>query len=346
LGVLVLIPIGKPTPQQLQEIILKYKGYKRQEVLLGSQLGADAAIIDFGGKLAVVSTDPVTGATDRAGWIAVHIAANDVFCSGSEPVACLLTILAPPGTSEEDLEKIMIDASEAAEELRIEICGGHTEVTDAVNKTIISTVVFGKMSGNALLTLSEIENRDAIVVSKHTGLEGSGILATDYSSQLAEFMAAEEIDTLSSLLDSISIAAESRIALNHGVKAMHDVTEGGILGALYEMAEAAGLGFIVDAGSIPVHPLTQKLCQGLDIDPLRLISSGSLIMVTSDGMALVDDLRSNGIEAAVVGFFSNLPDRIVQHVNPVSGVREDVTVDPPRGDALWEVITRMNEQRV
>ena len=136
--------IGKLPNDVLEKIVLSNIKNKRKEVLVRAAVGEDNAIIDFGKELCVMSTDPITGATKGIGKLAVHISCNDVATSGAEPLGVLMTILAPPSTTEEDLGKIMKDAGEVAEELNIEIIGGHTEITDAVNRVVISTTVIGK----------------------------------------------------------------------------------------------------------------------------------------------------------------------------------------------------------
>ena len=336
-----LIPVGKLTPQQLHEAVFKYRGYQRPEVLLGSSLGEDAAVIAFGPGQVVVSTDPITGASCRSGWLAVHVAANDVLCSGAEPVACLITILAPLNTEESKIAIIMKEASEAAQELQMEICGGHTEVTDSVNRIIISTVVLGIRNEELFPGNLCIEPDSAIVVSKPVGLEGSAILARDYHRQLSGFMESSELEELSSFFNSISVARESRIAVRHGVMVMHDVTEGGILGALFEMSLSRKMGFTLEEEAIPIHPLTHKLCQIMHADPLRLISSGCLIIVCRVGETLVKELREQGMDAAVVGHFTSRQERIMLRRDSSSGCMERHIIDQPSGDALWDIQARL-----
>ena len=142
--------IGKLPNDVLEKIIISNIKNKRKEVLVKAAVGEDNAIIDFGEEVCVMSTDPITGATKDIGKLAIHISCNDVASSGAEPIGVLLTILAPPGTSEEDIEKIMRDAGQASEEINIEIMGGHTEITDAVNRIIINTTVVGKQLKNKL----------------------------------------------------------------------------------------------------------------------------------------------------------------------------------------------------
>lgn len=330
---------GKLTPEQLRKHVLCYKGQQRAEILVSAELGEDSAIVDFDGKAAVFSTDPITGAADHAGWLAVHVSANDVFSNGAEPIGCLMTIMAPPACELEDIEQVMKDASRAAAEIGVEICGGHTEVTDAVNRLIISATVFGSAPRQALLRTRDAQAGDAIIVSKTLGLEGSAILARDYADQLRDRFSSEEIETMAAMIERISVAAESRASVQLGVRAMHDITEGGLLGALYEMAEGAGLGFEIDRGAVPLHPLTQRLCEALAIDPLRFLSSGSLLIAAPEGEALLAVLQSAGVEASLLGHFKPEPRKVI-----IEGT-QSTEVQAPQSDELWLAISRLTGAR-
>ena len=337
-GIDITMQIGKLTPQQLEDCVLRHRGMKRKEVLVSAELGEDSAVVDFGDQLAFFSTDPITGATDRAGWLAVHVSANDVFSNGAEPLGCLMTILAPPSMSLEDIEQVMQDASMAAQEVGIEICGGHTEVTEAVQKLVLSATVFGSAPKERIIRTKNACAGDDILVTKTLGLEGTSILARDCALSLAPFFSEEELHTMASMIDCISVAKESRIAKDD-VHAMHDITEGGLLGALYEMAQGAGLGFAISAKGIPLHPLTAKVCAQLQIDPLRFLSSGSMLIASPHGSELVQRLQKAGVQASLLGKFIEEQAYVLQH----DGQTEHVL--PPRGDELWTAFARLSGEK-
>ncbi|MCL2498482.1 MAG: AIR synthase family protein [Symbiobacteriaceae bacterium] len=327
---------GKLTPEQLQRFIFNSRGVQRPEVLQPSELGEDSAILNLNSQLLVVSTDPITGAVQRAGWLALQVAANDIFANGAEPVGCLLTILAPEGTTPEEIGLIMQDAALAAAELQMEICGGHTEITSAVNRVVLSTTVLGTAPQGRVLRSKDAQAGDAIVLTKYIGQEGASILAKDYGGALQPWFSAAELEQLCKMMDQVSVAAESRLAVQGLVHAMHDVTEGGLLGALYELAEAAGLGFTIDEAMVPQHPLIARLCQILAVDPLRLISSGSLLIATPQGEELVARLQEQGIVSSLLGYFTADSRKILYHPDHVAQ-----EVLPPQGDALWEAMTKL-----
>ena len=168
--------IGKLPNEVLERIVFDNIKNKREEILVGSGIGEDNAIIDFGEDVCIMSTDPITGATKGIGKLAIYISCNDVASSGAEPIGALLTILAPPSTTEKDIELIMKEAGEASKELNIEIMGGHTEVTDAVNRVVISTTVVGKQKKKNMLDINKINVGDKVLITKYAAIEGTSII--------------------------------------------------------------------------------------------------------------------------------------------------------------------------
>ncbi len=330
--------LGKLPPNELTQRIFRHLTTRRAEVLLHSTLGEDSSVVDFGDQLCVVSTDPITGAASAAGWLAVHVSANDVASNGAEPVACLLTVLAPPTASEDEIEQVMKDASEAARELNLEIVGGHTEVTAAVNQMVLSATVLGKVSRDHMVTSGGARDGDAIVITKGVGLEGTSILAHDAGSYLERHIAPELLHEARALTRQISVVKEGRIAARLGASAMHDVTEGGLLGALYEMACCAELGFTIEADQIPILPSTKAICGLLGVDPLRLISSGCMLIATASGEELVRELASANIAAQVIGRFRH-GDRLLKRPDGSTEV-----VAPPKGDELWAAVETVKKR--
>lgn len=291
--------IGKVANSLLAELISDIE--KRPEVLVGSKIGRDTSILDLEDNLLVVSTDPITGASKNIGSLAINVAVNDLATEGAEPVAALLTVLLPPKTSEEELKNLMADAKEAASKINLTIIGGHTEVTDAVNRPVISTTVLGKIQGP--YEEKEIEVNDLLIVTKSLGLEGSAILAAERPDQVKKFLTADEYEEALAYKDSTSVVKEGKILKSFGAKYMHDVTEGGILGAAWEAAKANDTGLVVFDDSLPVSEITEKIAQAFDIDYRRLISSGSMLAIISqkDFIKALPDLEAEKIKATIIG---------------------------------------------
>lgn len=271
--------IGKLPNHILEKIVFDNIKNKREEVLVGSGIGEDNAIVDFGEEVCVLSTDPITGATKDVGRLAIHISCNDVASSGAEPIGALLTILAPAGTTKEDIGRIMKEANEAAQELNIEIMGGHTEITDAVNRVVISTTVIGKQKKKDMLDPSQVQPGDKVLITKYAAIEGTAILAKEREDFLKGKISREELIEAQKLGDLVSVVKEGILLGGLGVDYMHDITEGGILGAVWEGAMAVGKGIRIYQEQIPIKDVSLKIADLLEIDPYKLISSGSMLVI-------------------------------------------------------------------
>lgn len=324
--------VGKLTPAALQQLIFDRLGKRRPEVVLRGAFGEDSAALDLGGDLCVISTDPITGAAKHAGWLAIHVSCNDVAANGAEPVAVLLTILLPAGSDKSLVTEIMVDAEMAAQEVPVEIVGGHTEFTAAVIQPVISATVIGRVPAAQLATSCSIRPGDALIATKYVGLEGTAILAWDFPAVTEPILGATLLESARALKKQLSVVPEARIAAAHGVRAMHDATEGGVLGAAYEMAGASGLGFDIEESALTIHPATKLLAEQLQFDPLRLISSGTLLLATPEPEKLVAALQAADIPASVIGHFNASSDKRLFKANGSSEL-----INPPESDELWRL---------
>jgi len=322
--------IGKISNELLQSAIFDNISYQRPEVIVKPNIGEDCSVLEFKENESIVlSTDPITGATKHIGNLAVHISCNDVSTSGAEPVGILVTVLLPPGSTEEEFEIIMKDISKAAKDSKIEIIGGHTEITDAVTRPVVSTTVIGKAKKEDMIATSGALVGQDIILTKWAGLEGTAILANEYEEKLRGVLGQKIIDQAKSLGDHLSVVPESKVAHKCGVTSMHDVTEGGILGAVWEVAECANVGIIIDKDKIPVRSETQQICDVFNISPYRLISSGCMIMTTFDGNQCLKELEKLDIPACIIGKITKEGKYII-----IDGTEEDLA--PPESDELYK----------
>ena len=303
--------IGKLDNETLQRLVLGRTGAARQEVIAGPGIGEDCSVLDFGAYECVLSTDPITSTASHIGTLAVHVACNDVASNGVEPFAVMLTFLFPPSVTEEEIGEIARQADEAAKELGVQIAGGHTEITDAVTQPIASATAIGRVQkkkkqtrGGASFTKEDTPKPgDMIVVTKSLALEGTAIAAEQHADKLSAFLTSDEIEYAKAMLDRISVVREGVIAGNIGIHAMHDITEGGILGAVWELCTHYGVGAEVQAASLPFDPVTLSLCAILGLDPMRLISSGSMLIFASEKQwgLLRAALSEADVAASVIG---------------------------------------------
>jgi len=328
--------IGKVTPAVLSQIVFSQLGKRRSDVLVHSALGEDSTVIDFGDSVVVLSTDPITGAARNQGWLGVHICCNDVAAMGAEPIGVLVTLLLDQQTTVDQAARIMADVDRAARELGIEVLGGHSEVTSAVTQPVVSFTAIGRASKSSYVTSAGARLGDALLMTKAAGLEGTAVLAADRATWLAPIVGIELLHRAAAFIDEISVVAEGIAAARAGATAMHDATEGGILGAVYELAAASRLGVDLETDLVPVRSETRAICQAFGIDPLRLVSSGALVIATGEVERVSSALTDLGIEVATIGRLTSGPRRTLTS----AGERE---LAPPEGDELWVALARCTE---
>ena len=285
--------IGKIPETVLKRSVLKQIRHRRDEVLLGPAIGEDCSVIGLeGDEVIVMSTDPITGTVEDIGTLAVHITANDIASSGADLIGIMLSVLLPENSSEAELKTLMHDIDKVCEQLQIEVIGGHTEVTKAVNQIIVTVTGIGKMKKNLLIKTAGALPGQEIVMTKWAGLEGTAILAKSMEADLLSRYSAEFINQAKNLIDYISVVPESKIARELGVSSMHDVTEGGIFGALWEIAAASRVGLEVYLQKIQLKQETVEICEFFDLNPYMLISSGCMLIVTDKANYWWKDLRN------------------------------------------------------
>ena len=321
--------IGKIPENILKRSVFKKLKVKRPEVLVHSGIGEDCSALTAGSDVIVLSTDPITGTAKDIGRLAFHITANDIASSGAELIGMLLTIIFPPGSTEDELKKIMEDVTALAEQYKVEILGGHTEVSSAVNQTLVSVTGVGKIARDRMIQTGGLRPGQDLVVTKWIGLEGTSILAKEKEEILRERLPLEIWETARDFDQYLSVVPDAETAMEVGVTAMHDVTEGGIFGALWEMAAASGVGLEIDLGKIPIRQETIEVCEIFDINPYMLISSGSMLIGTDHGSRLVEELKKAGIHSAVVGYATTGNDRVI------GNGEERRFLEPPKTDELF-----------
>lgn len=325
--------IGKLPESVLMRSVLKQIHHRRDEVMIGPALGQDCAVLELGeGEVFTLSSDPITGTVKDLGSHSIHITANDLAASGAEPVGVMLTLMLPEETQEAELRKIMQDAEATCSSLGMEILGGHTEVTNVVNQPLISVTGVGKVRKDHVLYTSQLTKGQDLVVSKWIGLEATAILAKEKAEQLRTVFSADFVGKAQSFSNYLSVIPEARIAMDFGVSAMHDITEGGILGALWEMAAGAGVGLDVDIRKIPIRQETVEICEFFQLNPYLIMSSGSMLIGVNDGAGLVRELNNAGISATVIGQAVEGNDRILRNGDEIR------YLDKPQVDELYKVM--------
>ena len=302
-----ILPAGK-LPNALLDRLLHRFAPDDPRLIVGPQMGVDAAVIDFGATYLVAKTDPITFATDEIGWYAVNVNANDIAVMGGRPRWFMATVLLPAGLATPALaEAIYEQIAAACGELGVALAGGHTEITVGINRPIVSGTMLGEVTPERLVRSSGVQPGDALVLVRGVPIEGTALIAREKERELL----ASGIDP--ALLrraqgflhdPGISVVRAAHLAV-HAVKihAMHDPTEGGLATGIHEMALASGMGMEIDFDAVPVAPESQALCDALGLDPLGVIASGALLVAlpAANAAKLLAAYKRAKISAHVIG---------------------------------------------
>jgi hydrogenase maturation factor len=284
----------------------RYGGWD-ERLIVGPQVGEDAAVLDMGERYLVVKSDPITFATDEIGWYVVHVNANDIATMGGTPRWLLLTLLLPENqTNRAMVEGIFSQCAQACKELGIALCGGHTEITYGLDRPIAVGLMLGEVDKERLVLSAGAQVGDSLILTKGIAIEGTTLLAKEMGDRLKEQVGPELVARGKRFLlePGISVLEDARIVQEAGrPHAMHDPTEGGLATGLWELAHASGNGLVLDLSQVQVFPETQAFCQALNMDPLGVIASGALLVSASpeESLQMVEALMSAGIHASVIG---------------------------------------------
>ena len=335
------LPAGK-LPAAALEAMLSRIPRDDARVVIGASPGEDAAVLDIGDRYLVVTTDPITFASDRIGWYSVHVNANDIAVLGARPRWFFAVLLLPEhGSRASTAEAITADIAQTCATLGVSLCGGHTEITTGLERPIVVGQMLGEVEKDRLLRKDRLEVGDRLLLTRGAALEGTAILAREKREVLETRLDAVVIAGAQRLLfePGISIVEAAQTAGSAGrVRAMHDPTEGGVATGLWELARAGGRGLRVRADAIPILPETRAVCDVLGLDPLRLIASGALLVAADarDALAIRRALDTRGIPAVDIG-----------EVRPAEeGVRIEVAgrwqvLEPADRDEIARVFARL-----
>ena len=332
------VKAGKLTPDTLKELIFTRLGAPDKNIILGPKIGEDAAIVGIGDNAVVMTTDPITGAVKDLGRLAVFINANDIATRGVMPKYFLVVILLPSNTPREVLNQIMTQMDNAAKELGISIIGGHTEVTPVVKQPLIVGTMVGVAFDKKFVTCSNAKAGNKVILTKYAGIEGTTILSEDCKDYLiSKGISSDLLEEARSFKKYVSVVKDAEIAMKTGkVTAMHDPTEGGVLGGICEIADASNLGVKIFEDRIIIKESTKKIAEVFGIDPLFLISSGTMVIAVKNGEenVVVQALKSAGIEANVVGEFTSEKGKY-ELITKNGKIKK---VNWPRQDELWTAL--------
>ncbi len=341
----VSFPLGKVHPEVLKRTVFRHLGAKSSAVILGPSEGEDAAILRVGGELLAIHCDPISGAYSNIGLIALNIATNDIATRGVKPSWIISCIMLPQGSDENVLNEICTQMGDAAKKLGVSIVGGHSEVTPGLDHPLVMVTAFGVAEDGRYVTSSGAKPGSKIILSKSVGIEGTAILAADRGELLSARFGEKFVEEAKTYFDRLSILKEALTAFAYGgVLAMHDPTEGGVAGGLNEVADASRIGFRVYEDKIVIGRETSEICRFFAVDPLKLISSGALLIVVSPEKAegIVKQLEKENIRASIIG--ETLGDVNCRVIVRRSGLEEALPM--PLADELWKALKDTRNTRL
>ncbi len=331
--------LGKVSEVCLKRSVLRQIKTKREEVVCGAGVGEDCAIFSFSkGEFSAACVQEAAVATQISAFCPepfmtmaqlIQKCANNLAADGAKPAAALIALLLPETAEEAELRELMREAEEKCGELFLEIAGGQTRVSAAVKMPVATVTCLGRLPGGGAHTARAVMPGQDVVVSKWIGLQGTALLAKRYREKLLARYPAYFVDKAAAFDRYQSILPEAATAMKSGVCAMRDVSEGGIFGALWELAEGAGVGLTIDMKKLPLRQETVEVCECCNVNPYLLLSGGSLLMTADDGAALAAALAAAQIPAAVVGRVTDGRERILVNDGEIR------YMDRPQSDGIW-----------
>ncbi len=324
--------IGKAPENILVRSVLKQLKKKREEVLQGSAFGEQNSVIDISSKnRLVLSTNPFIGTKKEAGEFGLFEAINDVAISGAEPIAILVSILLPANMEEKGLKRIMEDLRIQCQKYQIDVVGGHTEVTPAVNEPVLTITAVGVTKENTTFCSSALKPSQEIVMTKWCGQSGTARLSLRKEQELKKRYPDDFLEGAKKLREQLFIMKEMNVIKEYGTCAIHHVAKGGVFGALWEFAAAGKVGLNIDLMKIPLKQETVEVCEFFDLNPYCLESVGCLLIGTDRGNDVVERLNSAGIPAVVIGKTTKNHDRIIKNGE------EERYLEPPKSDEINKI---------
>jgi hydrogenase maturation factor len=304
-----VLPTGKLPPKLLDKLLNKIPILDKN-VIVGPGTGLDCSVIDYGDQYLVLKSDPISFTSENIGWYTVQINVNDIVTTGADPKWILITLLLPEkGTTDQIVESITDQLLLATKEYDITIIGGHTEITNGIDRPIISATLIGTVDKDKLITPSGVSMGDKVFLTKEIAIETVSIISNDFSDKLSQYLTELELKKAQSYQyePGISIYKEANLIRDgFGVSAMHDPTEGGLAAALWELSIASNKILQVNLNRVPISELTQRICSFFSINPINSISSGSLLFTANpkNSTAIINILEKNQIPVSEIGYVS------------------------------------------
>jgi hydrogenase expression/formation protein HypE len=335
--------IGKISPEIFNEVIYPRLGAKNSQVIVGPQHGVDVGIIQIGDKAVSITCDPVfivpEYGWERAAWFAIHIIASDSITSGLKPTYLSIDLNLPMEMTKDQLTIMWDIIHQQCVKMGINVITGHTARYEGCHYPMVGgATIIGVGELNEYVTPKLARAGDQIIITKGPAIEASGIFATMFPELLEEKFGEQFSRKAQEIFYKMSVVEDGTIAVGvgrreNGVTAMHDATECGIWGGLFEIGQSSGLGVRVGKEKIVMEDCVKEICEYFKIDPYSSISEGTLILTCKPHKAdqIVDALLKKGIKASVVGELTKPENGMVL----VKGGKE-TKLEHPIVDPFWK----------
>lgn len=323
---------GKLSESILKRSVIRQLHTTGTQMLVSPAVGMDFAAVKLcAGEAVVSAVETRCLGTSDIGGLGVYAAVNNLVCSGARPLGVLVNLLLPTVCTENELRRQMAQIESVCAVEEIPVIGGHTQVVRSVTEPLVTVTAIGAVEEEKLRTNADVRPGMDILVTKWIGLEGTAILAKQRETELLDRYAQPFIDHAKAFEEFLSVRSEAAVAAKSGVAAMHDISEGGVFGALWEMGQCSGVGLEIDLKKIPIRQETIEICEFFDINPYKLLSGGSMLMAAEDGNALAQEIRKSGVEASVIGRATESNDRVI-----ING-EERRFLEITQTDELWKL---------
>lgn len=334
--------VGKIDDDTFTSFVLTRLGKKDESILVPPFTGIDSGVIDIGNdKVLIIAEDPIFSIPrqplEMFGWYTVHIGASDVAVMGVKPQYMTYTLLMPPETKDGDFRTIVDSIHKTALELDISIVGGHTGYYPGfASPTIGGITVFAIAKKDSYVTPAGAKPGDDVILTKGPAIETVGILSVLREKELLDKHPSAIVEKAKSLCKEMTVVKDALTAMSAGgVTAMHDATEGGVLGGLFEMANASGVGMEIEESSFIYPEEVRVVCKAFNIDPLRAIAEGTLLIAAQPAYSkkIISSLKDVGIDASVIGKVTD--DDKKRIIKRIDGSL--VPLEIPEQDPFWPV---------
>lgn len=301
---------GKISESILKRSVLKQLHTKKDNVLCKAAVGNDCAVCeDIVTSSSVVELDISNPAT--LSKLAVYPAVNNIATSGARPLGIDVSFLIPTTWNEAQLRELVKEIDDKCAKCGIAVLGGHTQVTRAVKNCVISITAIGKLDGSQYASSSKVQPGMDIIMTGYAGYAGTSVIVEQKPEELRTRFAQPFLDNALKYIDYLSIQSEAAVAVKSGAVAMHDVSQGGVFGALWEMASASGVGLDINLKNIPIRQETIEISEFFGINPYKLYGGGALLIAAFDGSHIVREIQKAGGNAVIIGVATDSNDRVL-----------------------------------